>query len=175
MKKLMLLTAAIMIMAGFSTRMFAQSNATTAAAANIVSALILNETASLHFGSMTIPTGGAVTVTLPTTGTRVAGGTGTITLLAQSPVAHNAAYTVTGSVGFNYHITLPTSPVTISSAGNPDMTVTDFVAASNSTGGDGGTLTAGTDTFVVGGTLNLASGQGAGLYSGTFDVSVAYN
>ena len=174
MKKLMLLTAAIMIMAGFSTRLFAQSSLNTAAAANIVSALTLVEGTNLHFGSMTIPTGGAVTVALSTSTVRTTAGTGSITLLSQSPVAKNATYTVTGSAGFNYVIDLPDSPVTITSGSNT-MTVDTFIAASNSTGLASGTLTAGTDTFIVGGTLNLANGQAAGLYTGQFNISVAYN
>lgn len=58
------------------------------------------------------------------------------------------------------------------------MTIVSILARTASAGADGltGTLSAaGTDNFTVGGTLEVAAGQTTGLYTGTFDVTVAYN
>ncbi|WP_373861577.1 DUF4402 domain-containing protein [Burkholderia multivorans] len=46
-------------------------------------------------------------------------------------------------------------------------------AGAGTLGGTAGT--AGTQTVYVGGTLNVAGNQAPGAYSGTFNVTVAYN
>jgi len=136
-----------------------------------VEAITLTETSPMHFGTMTTPTT-AATVILSTAGTRT--NTGTITLLAQLPVATAAGYLVTGSPGATYAITLPAS-ITISN-GTPadDMTVNAFTCTYPTLVGTINGFT-GTDNFSVGATLNLANNQATGDYAGTFDVTVAYN
>jgi len=48
--------------------------------------------------------------------------------------------------------------------------------ATNAADGVQGTLSAGgADTFTIGGTLNVSAGQAPVLYTGTFNVTVAYN
>lgn len=173
----MLLTAAIMIMAGFSTRIFAQDSEQTDAGAKIVSALSITEVDDLHFGTMTIPTG-AVELELSTSTVRTPDVPANITLLSQAPVAQNAAYTVAGSANATYAITLPADGVVEITSGANSMDVDDFVAKTASAGIDGTTGTldgSGADSFVVGATLKLANGQAAGVYTGTFNVSVDYN
>lgn len=168
----MLLTAAIMIMAGFSTRIFAQNTATTNAGAKIVSALTLTENTALHFGTMAIPTATS-TVSVTTGGSRTS--TGTITLLAQAPTFTNAAYTVNGSIGSTYSITVPANEVVTISNGTVTMEVNDFQALAASSAVSPNLGAGGSDTFVVGATLELANGQAAGVYTGTFNVAVNYN
>ena len=79
-----------------------------------------------------------------------------------------ATFDVTAANGFSYSITLPES-VELSN-GSEDITVDEFEhnAAGNTTGT--GTI----QTVGVGATLNVASGQATGNYTGTFNVSVAY-
>ena len=56
--------------------------------------------------------------------------------------------------------------------GDP-MTITDFTSSPS---GINGLLSAGgTQTLYVGGTLNVGATQVAGVYAGTFDVTVTYN
>ena len=173
MKTTLKIFAAIVMIAGFSTILTAQNTIQTTAAAKIVSALTVSNTGGdgLHFGTMTIPTTDA-TVVVPPSGLRT--NTGTITLLAQSPTYHAAAYGVTGDGTATYAITLPTGTITITRTLPSILTMTVGTFLS-SKAGNVSALVGGSDSFTVGATLNLVSGQGAGLYSGTYDVSVAYN
>lgn len=175
MKKQMMIMAAIIFMAGLSLSVSAQVTENTEAGAKIVQALTLTETAALHFGTMTVPTGD-VNVVLSTDGSVTALIPANITLLSQAPVAQNAAYSVGGSIGSTYVIVLPPAPIQITNGAN-FMEVNDFTALTSSLGaGTNGNLgVAGTDLFVVGATLELSANQAPGVYSGTFDVTVNYN
>jgi len=171
MKKSMIIFAAIILMAGLTSTLMAQSTATTNASAKILTALTITNTVPLNFGTMTVPTA-ATTVTVDPYGTRTSAGN--ITLLAQAPIFTSAAYSVTGDAGATYTITLPGS-IYITGTTWPwtAMPVNGFTTSKT---GNASTLgTGGTDSFTLGATLNLASGQAAGTYTGTFDVSVAYN
>ena len=177
MKKVTLIIAAIVMIAGLTSKSFAQNSATANAGVKIVKALTLTKTADLHFGTMTIPTAGVV-ISLSTANARTADVPGNITLLPQAPIAANAAYTVAGSADATYAITLPSGDVTINGPGMAYTIVNNFVAKTASAGIDGltGTLNGmGHDSFVVGANLNLAGSQAFGIYSGTFDVTVNYN
>jgi len=168
--------AAIIMMAGFSTKVMAQATETTAAAANIITPIAITETSSLHFGTMAVLAGTGGTCVLSTQGVRTA--TDGVNLSVQSPGATNAAYNVSGAVNTTYAITLPSTITVNESTSGSSMTINSILARTASAGADGltGTLSAdGTDSFTVGGTLNVTAGQSTGLYSGTFDVTVAYN
>ena len=181
MKTTFRIFAAIAMIAGFTTTAMSQNTpvgtaAPTSAGAKIVKALSLTQTSPLHFGTMTIPTT-AVEVALSTANVRTPSAA-VLTLLAQSPVSTNAGYNVVGSNGATYAIQLPADNVVTITEGSTPMHVDSFIALSTSTSsGTGGTLdaSAGTDHFVVGATLKLASGQPFGVYTGTFNVTVAYN
>src|SRR5512133_7024 len=82
-----------------------------------------------------------------------------------------AVFTVTGTTGATYSITLPASAII--SFGAIAMTVNSFTSTPTPTG----TLAGGTETLRVGATLNVNGGQAPGLYtSGTpFVVTVNYN
>jgi hypothetical protein len=174
MKKVLVLFAVIIMITGYSTKVMAQATENTAAAAKIVTPLSITETSSLHFGTMAILAGTPGTCVLSTQGTRTQ--TGGVNLSVQAPTASNAAYNVSGAVNTTYGITLP-STITVTSGG-ANMTINSLLARTASAGTNGltGTLsTSGTDNFTVGGTLNVAAGQATGIYTGTFDVTVAYN
>jgi len=174
MKKSLILFAVVVIMTSFSTKLMAQATENTAAAAKIVTPLSITETASLHFGTMAILAGSPGTCVLLTQGARTQ--TGGVNLSVQAPTASNAGYNVSGATSTTYAITLP-STITVS-AGPANMTISSLLARTASAGANGltGTLsTSGTDNFTVGGTLNVAAGQVTGTYTGTFDVTVAYN
>jgi hypothetical protein len=84
-----------------------------------------------------------------------------------------AAFTVAGGASRTFTISLPAAGVSISN-GTPaqDMTVNAFTSslgASNTLDGSGAAALA------VGGTLNVAASQAPGSYTGTFNVTVAYN
>jgi hypothetical protein len=167
MKKSIMVFAAVVLMAGFTTQLMAQTE-NTAVGAKIVVAMTITEVNALHFGTMSVP-GTIATVVVPPTGVRTF--TGTITLLPGTPTYIAASYTTTGPSGGTYQITLPTSTTITSGANN--MVVNTFTCSAPDPTAAVLTLTAG--AFTVGATLNLASAQPAGIYAGTFDVTVTSN
>jgi hypothetical protein len=174
MKKVLVLLTIVVMITGYSTKVMAQATENTAAAAKIVTPLSITETSSLHFGTLAILAGSPGTCVLSTQGIRTQ--TGGVNLSVQAPTASNAAYNVSGAINTTYAITLP-STITVTS-GAANMTINSLLARTASAGVNGltGTLSAsGTDNFTIGGTLNVAAGQVTGVYTGTFDVTVAYN
>ena len=77
-------------------------------------------------------------------------------------------FTVTGLAGSTYKLTVPES-TTIANGSN-SMTI----ALTKSASSTGNTLSGGTSTFYVGGTLSVGATQATGNYSGTYTVTVAY-
>jgi hypothetical protein len=176
MKKHFIIFVAIVIMAGFLNKVNAQAIENTAAGAVIITPISITETAALHFGVMSVLTGTAGTCVLSTTGSRSA--TGGVNLSASTPTATNAAYTVAGQANTTYAITLPGSITVTKAVTLETMTIGSLLARTASAAADGltGTLNgSGGDSFTVGGTLSVAAAQTTGTYTGTFDVTVAYN
>lgn len=94
------------------------------------------------------------------------------TLLISGP-SSVPSFTIVGESDVNYTLTLPANGVvTLTGTGEP-MPVSNFT----SNIGVSGTkiLTGGTQALTVGATLTVAPAQVAGLYTGTFNVTVAYN
>lgn len=158
---------------------FAQASATASnvpASARIYVPISLNKTADLSFGDIFADTtGGDVTLNPQTTG-RISGGP----VLATTGTVTPAAFTVSGKRNASYAIILPVS-ITLAGPGGASMTVGSFTAsvgggapASNATGLLPNAASA-SQTFAVGGTLTLGASQTDGDYTGTFDVTVAYN
>jgi hypothetical protein len=174
LKNLVVIFSIAVMMTGFTTRVMAQATESTDVAANLVIPIAITETASLHFGTMTVMAGTGGTCVLSTQGVRTQ--TAGVNLSVQAPVASNAAYNVSGAVNTSYSIMLP-AKIKVSCLSN-NMTISKVVARPASSGVDGltGTLSAaGNDSFTIGGTLDVLPGQAAGLYTGTFDVTVIYN
>lgn len=82
--------------------------------------------------------------------------------------AQKAIFDVTGYNNSAYDITLDTS-VTLTGVGD-DMSATLSVD-----GGTSRTLSSGSDSFDVNGTLTIGMAQAAGSYTGTYNVAVNYN
>lgn len=169
MKQIIKFFALAIVMVAFSANTFAQVSATATATATIVSPIAITKTADMNFGNVAV-TAVAGTVVLSPAGVRTpAGG---VTLPATIGTVTAASFTVTGTPGYTYSITLPGVPTTIASGGNT-MTVDNFTSTPTPTG----TLTGGTETLNVGATLNVAGSQAPGTYvSATpFTVTVNYN
>ncbi len=168
--KFLVFIVAIAMVAFLSNNAMAQSE-TTDAGAKILTAMTITETADMHFGTMTVPTE-ISEVDLAVGGT-VSVASGTLTLLAQTPTSHAAAYDITGDVSASYAITLPENGVVTITEGATPIPVKDFICSygDKTSSLDG----SGDDNFTVGATIVLADAQPAGTYIGTFDVSVDYN
>lgn len=182
MKKTIMLFAAITMIAGFSTRVNAQTNTsameTTNVGAQLTVPMTISEDAPLHFGTIALTSAAGGTVVLPSNSTtRVfAGG---CEASAVNPQPTNAAYSVTGTRNETYSLTLPTDVLVSTSVGTTaQMHITNWTARFLGAGADAVTSKlsdAGTDSFTVGGRLNIAADQIGGIYSGSYDVSVDYN
>lgn len=134
-----------------------------AATAEVVAPITLTHTpnAALDFGTFTTgTTGGTVVVTQA----GVATDTGDVTLVSGSTEAADA-FTVAGDPGRSFSITTGSGTV---ANGSVTMAFTTSAPAS-------GTLTGGAASFRVGGTLAVVGGAAAGTYTGSYNVTVAYN
>jgi hypothetical protein len=172
MKKFLTLTSTLMLVV-LATGVFAQGNptasATATASANVVQPLEIVKTADLAFGNLASGTA-AGTVTIATDGSRTA--TGGVSLIAAGSVQNAAAFDINGFADASFDIELPASIVIETEDGTASMTVDGFVS---SLGADSVLDANGEANLEVGATLNVDAQQAAGLYSGTFDVIVAYN
>ncbi|MEM7690372.1 MAG: DUF4402 domain-containing protein [Pseudomonadota bacterium] len=163
--------AGVAMFAAMSMSTVARADTETAdARAEILQALDLTLTeGSLDFGLLVVSGDGAIT--LPPTGPMDCTG---------QPVACAGTtdvpdFSVSGTADKAVSITVPTGNVTLTNtaAGSTDTLTVNAIttsAASNEV-----TLTGGSATFSVGGTLNFTDGQDAGVYTGSFDVSVDYS
>ena len=164
---------ATILMIAFTTNAVAQSEATTTAAstATVITPISILKTVDMNFGNLVATAAGGAIV-LPTTGPRtgdtaiLAGPDGTVT---------TAQFTVSGESGYTYGITLPSTPFNVSNSDTvpATMAVGTFVSSPDATG----TLTAGTETLIVGATITLLADQASGIYSNATDliVTVFYN
>jgi hypothetical protein len=151
----------------------AQQNTATASAtpagATIVAAITISHTAHLDFGQI-VPGVGAGTVlqTPAASPTRTATGCTLGNTTGMSP----GTFAVGGEPNATYAISLPgDGDVTLTGAGDP-MSITDWSSSPSGTGVLSG---GGAQTLYVGGTLHVGAAQAAGVYTGTFDVTVTYN
>jgi hypothetical protein len=165
--KLITLTAAIF---GFAATSFGQNSAdaTAAAGAKIIAPITINKDIDLYFGNI-VKTEGANVVTLAAnaSGDRIATiSTSLMTSQTGSPTA--AKFSVGGETAFSYAVELPDS-ITLDGDGD-DMTVDTFTTDLTSDKGIIGT----NDAFYVGAKLHVNADQGVGLYTGEFQVTVAY-
>ena len=142
------------------------ATATSNVSASIVPAITITKNTDMDFADV-IATGSSGTVVLSTAGARSVTGGAT---LGNGTGAAAAAFTVTGDPASTYSISLPTS-TTITSSPNT-MTVNTFTSSPSGTGTLSG---GGTQALTVGATLQVGASQAQGSYTGTFDVTVAYN
>ncbi|MDO8373967.1 MAG: DUF4402 domain-containing protein [Pseudomonadota bacterium] len=149
--------------------LFALACAVTTASMGWAQTLVANQ--ALAFGSFSAGAS-AGTVTISAAGARGSGG-GVFLISSGSGAA--ASFTVTGTPGATYSITLPDNGVvSMALAGNPGttMAVNNFVSNPVATSGSTGLLTGGTQILTVGATLSVGSNQASGSYSGSFNVTV---
>jgi len=134
--------------------------------------LTISNTQALQFGGLYPNTGGTVTVS--TSGTRTAGGSvvlagGTVTEALFDVNSSGDCGSMCSCSSIDFSISLPSS-ATISSGGD-DITVDTFV--SNPSGSS--STSSNYRELNIGATLNPASSQAAGSYSGTFAVTIDHN
>lgn len=169
MKKTILVLAGmfVMLLSINTNAQTASSTATASASARIVTPLEIMKDVDLAFGNIAAgPSAG--TVTVATDGTR--NGNGGVILIEAGNVNSAAQFSIIGYASATFAITLP-SDIEISN-GTSQMTVDNFISDLGATSTLDGN---GEATLNVGATLNVNAGQEPGLYTGSFDVTVAYN
>lgn len=159
------------LIAASSGQAQAQATATSTADAVIATPITITNTAGLDFGTILANATLADTVTLSAAAapTRTANG-GNVTLMASTFSA--AAFSINGTANQTFAITLPADGTVTLAGPGPDMAVNGFTHDAGATP----TLPAAPPmTLHVGATLSVGANQTAGAYTGSFDVTVAYN
>lgn len=170
MKKSIIFLASLLALVFVSIEGKAQTataTATASASARIVAPLEIMKDVDLAFGNIAAgPSAG--TVTIATDGTRT--GNGGITLIAAGNNSAAAEFSIIGYPDATYTIDLPSS-IVIEYNGE-QMVVDNFVS---DLGSVSQLSSIGEGFLSVGATLNVDANQASGLYTGSFDVIVAYN
>jgi hypothetical protein len=144
------------------------ASASANATAVVITPIAISKNSDISFGKFAANTGGTVVMT--TAGARSA----TSTVVLSTATAGNAAsFAVTGEASTAYSITLPGATTITRVSGSETMTVDTWTA--NPLVGAGMLSSGGAETLLVGATLTVGSGQVAGSYTGSFNVSVDYN
>jgi hypothetical protein len=174
MKKMKKLLALSIVMFAFTAATFAQSSATSAASATIVSPIAITNTRALEFGNIAAgAAAGSVTLSPDAVTTRTFAG---VTLPAVTGTVTSAAFNVTGTPAYAYSIAIAPASVNITNGGGQTMAVGSFT--STPTVATGGALDGtGAQTIYVGATLTVAANQASGTYTNAtaFTVTVNYN
>lgn len=159
------LVAAVVLLTAFAPA-GAQDTAsvTVTASAEIMTPIQLEKFEDLSFGTIVAPRTATNLRMSPQGDTAAAD-------IPAPPDASPADFVVTGDAGMSFSIVLPEQIALAASNLTAPMMVDDFVSSI----GNSGTLNSqGFAEFLVGANLHLASGQASGYYTGTFEVSVAY-
>ncbi|MEM8724861.1 MAG: DUF4402 domain-containing protein [Pseudomonadota bacterium] len=172
--------AAIATFAAMGTAAQAQDTASADASAEVLDALVLTNNGALDFGAMVVS--GAGTVALDASNSL----TCTDPDIVCSGTTSVAAFDVEGTANRAVTINLPTGTVNLrhpsynasTSTGEHTIELSSFVSSdNNATSGDPEVTLDGTGdaSFTVGGTITIDGSEEAGLFEGTFDVSVEYS
>jgi hypothetical protein len=154
----------------------AQSTATATANATgtIIEGLSIVKVTDLDFGdNIAGATPGTITLTPVNFGNSIptVSVTGGVTHL---PGETNALFSVFGESGRFVNVTLPATPLTITSPNSDTMVVRDFITNAGVNPSFELLPPNGHRGFGVGATLDVAANQPTGTYSNTFDVTVSY-
>ena len=141
----------------------ASASGTATVNAEVVSPISIADGTDLDFGRIIGNTAGG-TVTVATDGERTADSGD---LLAPSTTVQAASFSVKAAEGYNYKITIPT--INLTGAGDAMPIV--FTSSLGNVNVQG---TGANQALSVGGALTVNSGQAEGDYTGTVEVTVAY-
>lgn len=171
--KTVLTIAALSLAFGGAAAAQSSSTQSTTGSATIIQPITLTKNTDLAFGKVARPSSGSNTVSVnETSGSRTTTGGGNAALIAST--ASRATYSVAGEGGQTFSISVPASFDMTRSGGSETLTVT--LAGTATSGTLSGSLgSAGAASFGVGGSFPVASTTATGAYTGSFDVTVAYN
>lgn len=144
----------------------------SASTGTIFQPIALAKTADLAFGTVVRPTSGAGTVTISAAdGARtLAGGVGAI----EAAPSGRATFTVVGEGGQAFSVTVPAN-MDMTRAGGAEIIPVALTSSMSSGVLSGAPGEQGVNAFGVGGSAPVSSATVSGAYTGTFNVTVAYN
>jgi hypothetical protein len=157
-----------LFMIGFTANTFAQATATASVSVNIVTPIGITKAVDMNFGNIATGITSEGTAVLSTDGSRLTTGGVTVPPTSGSPTA--ASFIVTGTGSYTYTISLPGSPITLNGS-TEGVTVGAFVSNPAAIG----SLSSGTQTINVGGTLNVPRSTIAGPYTNVSGLKVTVN
>ena len=165
--KIFALTVALF---GITNISFGQDTSTAAvnASAKIITPISIVKVKDINFGDLVPSATTAVTVVMDQTGSITSDAQ---YFLANSSTPRTAAsFTISGEAGHAYKINCPATIDLVGPGDNMTLTFDPSLAIN----GTSLTLTGGTQTLNLGGSLALGINQTAGAYSKEFNVTVAY-
>jgi hypothetical protein len=166
MKRISFCVATLIVGAGASSA-FAQVNTSTATAAGsatIIQPITITKNTDLAFGRIVRPASGTDTVTIANTADTV--GTGG-TAVALTSTTSRAKFTIAGESGLTATLTVPASFALTNGANSLTVTLSPDQTSPL-------TLGATSTTLYVGGSFPVTSTTVSGGYTGSFNVTVAY-
>jgi hypothetical protein len=141
--------------------------------ATIIQPLTVTANSTLRFGTLIRPASGSGTATISTAGALTTGGGNPPTSVASS--AHgNADFTVSGEGGQSITVTVDPS-FNMSGPSASILTVTTTASNTGVQTLSGSLGASGSLDVPVGGSITITSTTTTGAYTGTFNVSAAYN
>lgn len=175
-KSLVTLASTLVLGALFTSNAFAAAASDTATtSATVVTPIGIVNAQNLAFGEFAAGTGG--TVVLTTGG--AASASGDVVLTGGTGAA--AQFTVTGQANASFSIGISDDDLSYTDGAATPTTSTMTLATIHDLDGAtqdspaSGTLTLGTQTLYVAGTLTVGSAQAVGAYTGTITATVNYN
>lgn len=155
-----------------SGSVWCQATITAQALAEIIDALSANETNQLHFGRFATESNGGQIVISPD-GNRTSQGS----IILVSGPSGPGQFQITGFPEASFTIQLPETPSVLIHQGSSKTMLVDNWVSDPPAGSSPNTLTNGSALVSIGATLSVGSydENPVGIYSGTFQLTFAYN
>jgi len=159
-----------MVAYGFEVR--SQASVTSQVFAEVMEALAAQETQQLNFGRFSPETSGGQVVITPD-GNRTSQGSVVLASGSYSP----GMFYITGAPLANFSIQLPSEPAVLMHQNSNKMMLVDFWTSDPPSSVEVSTQADGSRQISIGATLLVGNVQSnpTGIYSGTFQVTFAYN
>lgn len=166
------LTIILVFLIGSVTYVQAQASVTAQAFAEVIEALSANETDQLNFGRFSTDVNGG-DITINPDGSRQIEGS----VIGVSGEHSPGVFEVTGAPEASFTLQLPDGPISIIQQGSNNTMLVDNWVSDPPVSEGPVVLTNGSRNISIGATLNVGSydENPIGIYSGTFQLTFAYN
>jgi len=162
----------LIVILSFSLKAFSQASVSAQAFAEVVSSLTAEETSQLNFGKFSPEVQGGQVIVTPE-GVRSTSGS----VIMSGGIANSGIFYITGTPDAAYSIQLPSGPaVLLHQNSSKTMEVSNWISYPQAGNGTS-VLDSGQQFIYLGATLKVGSilDNPAGLYSGVFNLTFAYN